>query len=368
MKLIDSGVLCPSEGGERSVATFPSITRLAGGALLASYRIGRNKDSLGSVSELRRSSGLGATWSAPEAPFSDSFDGVRGSLQVVYLTPLSDTHLLACSLWVDREAFPGKPLFNETTEGCLPMKILVADSFDLGRSFGQWREIPVTPDVGPPSLTGPILRLPSGRLVVSIETNKPYLDTSPWLQRVVYCYSSDEGLTWTLPTTVCDDPTGAIFHWDQRACVTPDGKLVAFSWVYERPANRYLPIRRHVSLDEGATWTTATLDFADQPSHPAVFPDGRTVLAWVDRYGSQSIRARSGPSADGPFDASTEVVIYEAGQPAARTSDTGGMLVDMGRWSFGLPYAEALPNGEAIVVYYAGTPDRMDVRWQRLGW
>jgi hypothetical protein len=44
------------------------------------------------------------------------------------------------------------------------------------------------------------------------------------------------------------------------------------------------------------------------------------------------------------------------------------MLVDMGRWSFGLPYAEALPNGEAIVVYYAGTPDRMDVRWQRLGW
>ena len=36
-------------------------------------------------------------------------------------------------LWIDREAFPGQPLFNPETEGCLPMSILLADSFDGGR-------------------------------------------------------------------------------------------------------------------------------------------------------------------------------------------------------------------------------------------
>lgn len=366
MKIISTGVMCPSEGGARAVATFPSVVVLPDGSLLASYRIGPSKDSNGSIAELRRSRDLGLSWTGPETPFSTSFGGVRGSLQVVYITVLGPAHLIACALWVDQEAYPGQPLFNEATEGCLPMKILVADSFDQGYGWTPWREVAVTEDVGPPSLTNPILRLPDGRLVVSIETNKAYLDSSKWFQRVVYCYSSDDGQTWTSPRTVCQDPSGDIFHWDQRAGVTPDGKLVTFSWVYDKPANRYLPIRRHVSRDSGENWTTETLDFSDQAAHPAIFPDGRTVLGWVDRYGSQSIRVRAAASADADFAASSEVVIYEAQQAAAQTSDTGGMLVDMSRWSFGLPYCEALPNGEAMVVYYAGTPGNMSIRWARL--
>ncbi len=366
MKIVSTGVVCPSEGGARAVATFPSVVVLPDGSLLASYRIGPSKDSNGSIAELRWSTDLGLSWSEPATPFSTSFGGVRGSLQVVYITALGASHLIACSLWVDQEAFPGQPLFNESTEGCLPMKILVADSFDQGHTWTEWREVAVTEDVGPPSLTNPILRLPDGALIVSIETNKPYLDSSKWLQRVVYCYSSDNGRSWTPPRTVCQDSAGDIFHWDQRAGVTPDGKLVTFSWVYDKPANRYLSIRRHVSLDGGANWTTETLDFSDQAAHPAILPDGRTVLAWVDRYGSQSIRARAAASADAEFPVATEVVIYEAQQAAAQTSDTGGMLIDMSRWSFGLPYCEALPNGEAMIVYYAGTPASMEIRWARL--
>ena len=48
------------------------------------------------------------------------------------------------------------------------------------------------------------------------------------------------------------------------------------------------------------------------------------------------------------------------------TGSTGEMLVDMGRWSFGLPYAETLPDGDVLVVYYAGSPEAMDIRWARL--
>ena len=91
------------------------------------------------------------------------------------------------------------------------------------------------------------------------------------------------------------------------------------------------------------------------------------MLAWVDRYGSRSIRARAAPSLDGDFDAASEVTIYQANAPARQTGGTADMLADMGLWSFGLPYAEALPGGrDVLVVYYAGTPDCMDIRWARL--
>ena len=38
----------------------------------------------------------------------------------------------------------------------------------------------------------------------------------------------------------------------------------------------------------------------------------------------------------------------------------------MSVWSFGLPYAEALPDGDVMAVYYAGDAGCMDVRWARL--
>ena len=90
------------------------------------------------------------------------------------------------------------------------------------------------------------------------------------------------------------------------------------------------------------------------------------MLAWVDRFGSQSIRARAAKSIDAPFDPASDVVVYRHGATEGGSSDTGDMLASMGLWSFGLPYAEALPNGEALVVYYAGSASALDVRWARL--
>ena len=118
--------------------------------------------------------------------------------------------------------------------------------------------------------------------------------------------------------------------------------------------------------------------FADQPGHPAVLPDGRVVLAWVDRFGTASIRARQADAVDAPFEPATEVVVHRPGDgsdtaatPAADGADepttTGEALVDMGTWSYGLAYAEALPDGDVGVVHYAaGVNGGTDVRWARL--
>ena len=94
------------------------------------------------------------------------------------------------------------------------------------------------------------------------------------------------------------------------------------------------------------------------------------VLAWVDRFQSHSIRARLAPAADAPFAADTEVELYrqtvESSQTAAGQGDTGDLLAEMGLWSFGLPFAAALPDGDVMVVYYAGDDACMEVCWAHL--
>jgi hypothetical protein len=38
----------------------------------------------------------------------------------------------------------------------------------------------------------------------------------------------------------------------------------------------------------------------------------------------------------------------------------------MSVWNFGLPFAEALPDGDVIVVYYEGTASSLKASWARL--
>ena len=91
------------------------------------------------------------------------------------------------------------------------------------------------------------------------------------------------------------------------------------------------------------------------------------VLAWVDRFNTRTIRARLAENIEGDFDPESEVVIYKHGAADnAVGQDTGSLLADMSIWSFGLPYAEALPDGDVLVVYYAGTKSAMDTHWALL--
>lgn len=366
MRLVASGILGRAEPGtDRANLTFGTATALTDGTLLATLRSGPEKDTPRDQIEFYRSVDNGATWTGPVYPFtSPDIGGKTGSLKICYLTELAPGRLIAAGMWIDRQTYPGQPLFNAETEGCLPMAILLADSVDNGHSWSDWRLVPMPDDIGPPSLTSPLLKLADGRLAMSIETNKPYLDRSKWKQRAVYFHSSDEGRTWSAPVTVAEDPSGRIFNWDLRANVAPDGRIATFAWTYDSATATYLDIHRRISADGGATWThPEPLGFADQAARPAIRPDGSIVLAWVDRFGSQSIRARFAPAVDRPFDAASEVVIYQHGQGEAASSDTGDMLASMDLWSFGLPYAETLPGGDVLVVYYAGTPKALDVRW-----
>ena len=368
MQIIETGIANTCEPGSgRATLTFPTFVPLSNGTLLATCRAGSAKDCDDEAIEFFRSTDQGATWSAPWRPFgAPRVGGVRGSLKICYLTERSGSHLIAAFMWVDRQTYPGQGLFNPETEGCLPMVIMLADSHDFGQTWSPLSRVPMPADIGPPSLTNPLLVLDDGSLAMSIETNKMYGDASKWYQRVVLRHSGDAGRNWGSPVIAGFDPSGRIHNWDQRVGVAPDGRLVTFLWTYDTETSTYLNIHRRISADSGRTWSEAEdLGFADQPSHPAVFPDGRVVLAWVDRFQTQTIRARLSPAIDAPFDPASEVCVYQHPDPTADDTDQGGAL-GLSVWSFGLPYAEALPNGEALVVYYAGSEEAMDIHWARI--
>ena len=385
MQITDSGTLSRGQPGtSRAILTFPTVISLDSGTLLATYRTGSTKDSEDETVEFARSLDGGRTWSEPWKPFENpTLDGLYGSLRVFYMTELSPGHLLGATMWIDRTTWPGGGLFNEETEGCLPMQVLLADSNDDGETWSPWRLVPMPAEIGPPSLTAPVLQLADGSLALSIETNKQYEDASPWMQKVVFMHCHDHQRSpanpgpagklavdpnWAEPVVAGEDPSGRIFNWDLRCGVAPDGRVATFSWTYDTVTARYLNIHRRISADSGQSWTDAEdLGFADQAARPAMLADGRVLLPYVDRFGSRSIRARIAAGVDAPFDPSTEVVIYSQEQdPGDRTDSTSELLSEMSLWTFGLPYAEILSDGTVLVVYYAGTDEQMDIHWARI--
>lgn len=371
LQIVAGGVIRSGQAGTRNaIHTYPNLTLLSDGTLVAMLRSGTGKDTADETLHWFESKDEGETWNHRPFPAPTVVRGIVGSARSGHLTELAPGQLLAAVLWVDRTTYPGQPLFNPATEGCLDMRVLIAHSHDNGYSWSPWNIAVLPEHLGPPSLTAPILKLPDGRLAMSIESNKPYSDSSKWYQRVVLLYSTDSGLTWCNESIAGCDPSGRIFNWDQRIGVAPDGRLVTFNWTYDSQSNVYRNIHRRISVDCGASWSPPEdIGFADQAGRPAILPDGRIVLPFVDRFGTQSIRARAAADIAGAFSPASEVVVFAQQsnrQVNSHTGDTASALVDMSIWNYGLPASEILPSGDVIVGYYAGHSQAMDSRWVRL--
>jgi len=371
MNIISSGVLWAGEAGtSRACYTFPSLVELASGKRIATSRHGSGKDGDDDMLAVLVDHRDGRGWAShPGLPPSPDLDEVKGTLKIAYLTELRPGVVIAAAMWIDRTSFPGQPLFDAETEGCLPMAIFLSRSDDAGESWSDWWHVDLPEEIGPPSLTSPLLRLADGRLAMSIETNKSYRDTGNWDQRAVLLFSEDEGKNWSEPVTSAYDPTNRIFNWDLRVGEAPDGRLVSFAWTFDRTAGEYRNIHRRISEDAGESWSAPEdLGFADQAARPAILPDGRLVLAYVDRFGSCSIRARLADSIDAPLREDTEVVIHnQADLTRAETeASLGDALADLEMWSFGLSSSTALRDGTVMVLYFAGVSGRMDIRWALL--
>jgi hypothetical protein len=298
---------------------FPSIVRLGDGTLLASWRVGSQKDSADGQILLARSTDDGQSWSEPEKFPAGPWTAKPGEVHYAPLTVLGGDHLLAAMMWVDRSD-AALPFFNPVTEGLLPLRTWFCESRDGGRTWGDYRAIgcngsgaaaaelepfcveksrgqgaswncgeaaaelkpfcveksrgqgaswnsgeaaadlkpfPFSPPPPdhPLAITGPVLVLGDGRLACQFEVNKPYDDTQPWRHAAAWKVSSDDGRTWPHYVNVAHDPGGRLMYWDAHYAFDGRGGALAAFWTYDRQQQRDRNIHLSESHDGGQTWT-----------------------------------------------------------------------------------------------------------------
>lgn len=309
----------------------------------------------------------GQNWRTPFEPWPAMLlDGKPGQIRRADLTPLADGRLAAAMFWVDHSD-PARPLFDPETEALLDSRILLSFSSDRGQTWTPPTEIDRSPFIVPVGITGPILPLPNGEWAISFELNKAIGDPNPWRHAAVMKFSPDEGKTWPRHTVAAQDPRGRIFYWDQRPALLPDGRMVDLFWVYDREAKEYLPMRGCESQDLGQTWSGMwDTGVHGQPGQPAVLPDGRMVMPYVDRTGPAVIRVRCSSDGGRTWPEATDLVLYASseslkGQPGTSLDDAWD---EMYQFACGLPCAAAIDERRVLVVYYAGPhPDHTGIHF-----
>jgi hypothetical protein len=369
MKIPTRGTVFPSEPGtDRQSCAFPQVAALPGGRWLVGCRAGYAKGgNKGQHVLLSISDDEGRSWSPAAAPIAAPvLDGKPGQFRALALTALGGDLVLATLYWVDYSD-PALPFFNEQTEGLLDSRIMFAESDDGGLTWTAPTLMDTSPFNAPTPITGPVLLLPDGERACQFETNKSYYDAEKWVHRSVLMFSCDGGRTWPRHTVVTCDPR--IFYWDQRPTALPDGRLFDLFWTYDNHAATYLSIHARVSADGGRSWSALwDTGVPGQPAPVVPLRDGRLAMVYVDRTGAPAIRCRTSTDGGRHWPADSTLTLYESALPSqtVRKHEMADAWSEMGKFSVGLPATAVLPDGDMLVVYYAGPrTDHTSVDWVR---
>lgn len=372
MKIVGEGFVFRGEkGAGRASCAFPGIAVLPGGRWVCGFRAApTKKGTAGQRALIAISDDEGKTWPTVLDPFvPPDVEGRPGLFRAAYPAATGGDGVVAALCWVDHSA-PSLPFFNEDTEGLLDTRIFLSESQDGGMSWSKPRVVDTAPFRVPTPLTGPVLVLPNGERALQFELNKTYFDGSPWRHAAVLMFLPDRRRPRPRHVIVGQDPTHRIFYWDQRPGLLADGSLLDLFWTYDRARSEYMNIHARLSVDNGARWSKIwDTAVRGQPAPPVSLPDGRTAMVYIDRTGAPAVKLRASPDRGKTWPPATETVLFQPDLKAQ--SEKKGSLkerwAEMEKFSLGLPATARLPNGDILVVFYAGPePDLTDIRWLRI--
>jgi hypothetical protein len=372
MKIVDQGNVFAAESGRDCQSLcFPMPCMTSEGRWLCAFRAAPAKVSnVGQRPLLTWSDDRGETWRAPFAPFAPhDLEGRPGLFRIAALTDLGAGRLVAALNWVDFSD-PEAAYFNEETEGLLDTRVFLSYSGDDGETWGRPRLMDTTPFNVPTPLTGPLLKLKNGDLACQIELNKAYADPSPWCHGSVMLFSEDGGETWPRHCVINQDPMNRIFYWDQRPAVLPDGSLFDVFWTFDRQTAEYLNIHACRSRDDGETWSPLwDTGVAGQPGPAFALDDGSLAMPVVDRRVAPKITVRRSGDGGTLWPENETLVVYDAAgeTQTEKKSSMQDAWAEMYAFSVGLPNVAPLPDGGALLVYYAGSEtDHTAIRWAEI--
>lgn len=145
--------------------------------------------------------------------------------------------------------------------------------------------------------------------------------------------SPDGGETWAFRSVIAVDEDGPGGFVEPSLQWLPDGRLMAFL----RTVGLDDRIATAVSADGGHTWEPWVLhDVRGHPTDAVPLGDGRLFVVSGWRHKPYGVRARVWNPAAGGLETAAEVVVRDD----SPSPDTG------------YPWAEVLPDGRVLVVYY----------------
>lgn len=359
MKIIQQGtVTAARDQTDLSSCCFPCICVLDTGRWLVSFRAGPAKASRTQRAVLTYSDDEGKTWSEPREIAKEVRNQNRpGTWRSLACTALGGNNVLGVLAW-DDNTNPFRPMFNETTEGLTDMKLYITLSRDGGKTFSKPRLVDAKPfDRVPTPITGAAIVMPNGQWAVQFEVNKHYHDLTPWRHSSAITHTSDGGKTWGPAVIIHSDPKRRLFCWDQRLAVLRDGSVLDLFWTFDQKTASYLNIHARSSKDSGKTWGKLwDIGVPGQPARAVSLPDGRILMPYVDRTSTPTIKARLSTDNARTWLDNTEITIHKPQTPKQTRSKKTmqDAWAEMSQFSIGLPDAVALPNGDVLIVYYAG--------------
>lgn len=358
MQVIDRGIVFDAgrAGPAERCCAFTSLARLSDGMLLCSFNAGPAKLSATDRLILMASDNAGRTWARRFDGFDSMFEGTPGSFTAGYLSEASPDRLLIALHWVDRTD-PTLPLSNPVTSGVLPMKCLLSESADRGRTWSLLREVSLLPHPGA-NPTGELIRLADGSWLLPYESWKDW-DAVTGDQSANVKLSHDDGATWSEPTTMASDPAGRYYYWDNHVTLDPaTGRLLAAFWTHDSKEGMDAPIHLAWGDPTGHTWTAPDNTMIEgQVAAPVFLEEDRLLLVYVHRNDPPAIRAVLSEDRGRTWRTDEVCVVYasssqkQAGMGEARTE--AEYWNDMARWTFGHPKVVPLDGDRVLIVFYA---------------
>lgn len=374
MQVVSSGLIHDAHVSPQDsrACTFTTVTQTHDGTLFAAFRLGSERESLDGREAVFASVDGGETWELRfDGRGRGSWGGVPGEVKTLVLTELTPGTLTATGLWIDR-SYPDLPWINPHTAGLLPMRIFHTTSTDGGYTWGPRREMETRPHVAASPSSCAVFPLASGVLTQVYETWKAYSDHAPPAPGVYLRCSYDDGNTWPEYVTIAKHPENALFYWDMRFANHPTtGEFAAMFWTHDPHRGMDRDIHIAWGTPDGRSWTEPVpTGLAGQHCQPLSLGGEEIAAVYASRSDPAGIVVLRSSDFGRSWDRTDRLVLYRsgAGEEAGvdREREMEDLWDDMVAWRFGHPRAVLLPDGDLLVVFYAGDDQYKSAHWARV--
>ena len=355
MKIVSKGIITkPMDIENFNSNTFPCIVRLPSGRWLGSFKASEKKGDCDFIhAVITWSDDEGETWVTPFEPVKlPHIKEMPGQSRVLYFLPLGGKKVLMVVNWVDSSDV-SKPYYNPENESLKDTRIFFCFSEDEGETWSTPELMDTKPITDPTPLTGAPIMLKDGTVICQFEINKHEWDTTKWVHKSAMI--------------VTEAPD--MYYWDQRPNVLQDGNTILdFFWTLDGKKQKYLNIHARESLDGGESWEEIwDTGVYGQPGQPVDLEDGRIATIEIDRSIRPIITVRT--SRDHGRSYEEFLVIYDSSlnKQDSKNINMNDAWYEMARFSVGHPTLLFLGEGEILAYYYAGNhTDRTSIEFVRI--